>query len=207
VRRPRASLVSLHSGGPGQPSAGIKTGCPFEGWTRRERRRAEARRIRDACERGSPLVPPGSYGAGDRNRRDGAPRGARVFAKTRPRFAKSAATMGAMRRSVPSAFCRGQKDCPVKTGNGIRRTPRRKEQGRWRAPSARVLPLVLARSGQGRRACLGAKRASPPRAGCLTIESVTQRASNIFGVVPAEPGIQSTPRMRVVAVIARLRGQ
>ena len=27
MRRPRASLVSLHSGGPGQPSAGIKTGC------------------------------------------------------------------------------------------------------------------------------------------------------------------------------------
>ncbi len=56
-----AASQTAHSGGTGQPS-----GPPFEGWTRRERRAAEAARIRGPE---GLSFPPGSYGAGDRNRR------------------------------------------------------------------------------------------------------------------------------------------
>ena len=55
---------ALSPGGPGQPSAGTKTGRPSVGWTWRERRRAEALRIGEGEE---PFrSAPGSYGAGDR---------------------------------------------------------------------------------------------------------------------------------------------
>src|SRR5450830_217746 len=79
VRRLRAGLVTPSPGGPGSPSVPTK-GTALNGWTRRGRRVAKAARIGEGAALPSAPV---SYGPGDRNRRDGAPRGARPSPRTR----------------------------------------------------------------------------------------------------------------------------
>jgi hypothetical protein len=112
----RAGLVPPHSGGPGQPSAGTKTGrlqwldvagtkgggsCPDQGREERSVLRREARR------RGQ-------------KSRHGAPRGAAPWQQGAHRR-----TGSADRRAIPSHLKRGRK------GRGIRATPAPdKEHGR-----------------------------------------------------------------------------
>ena len=60
-------------------------------------------------------------------------RGARTLRQGCPRFAKSAAKMGAMRRSIPSAFCRGRKMAPLRRGMdyGAPRAAKNRGDGAW----------------------------------------------------------------------------
>ena len=80
------------TGGHYDPSAGSSAGLGLAGMPRARKR-----------------------GPGVRNRRHGAPRGARVFAR-RARASQSAAKMGAMRRSIPSGLSRGTTKGPASAG-------------------------------------------------------------------------------------------
>jgi hypothetical protein len=68
MRRPRFGLVSRSPGGPGQPSAGIRTGRPMSG----RRRRSGGHRSGSRSHWGD-LSPPGSAAQGDRKRRLNSP--------------------------------------------------------------------------------------------------------------------------------------
>jgi len=152
-RRPRAGFASLHSGGPGQPSAGTMTGClqwldaagtkaggspPDKGrqWRRPLLSRPEARR------------------RGQKRRTWSAEWRARLFARRAdatprrsPERAKAGARRwtegGAARRSIPSLFLRGATP-PRPLLRGARRVttapPRRKQQGRR---SVGLIRLIL----------------------------------------------------------------
>jgi hypothetical protein len=76
---------------------------------------------------------PGSYGPGDRNRRDGAPRGARPSPRTRT--PQSVSCMDAPRGAPSPRACPRANEVPGESRVRRRRTPRRKEQGRWRLPA------------------------------------------------------------------------
>ena len=106
ARRPRAWLVTSHSGGPGSPSVPTTGDCLQ--WLDAARTKA-GESLPDRASQKPPGSAPGSYGPGDRNRRDGAPRGARVVARRAP--AKQAQTKDwcAARRSIPSRFAPGEK--------------------------------------------------------------------------------------------------
>jgi hypothetical protein len=71
MRRLRAGLVTPLPGGLGPPSVPTKGDCPSVGWTRRGRRAAKAARIGSSQK--PPGSAPGSYGPGDRNRRQISP--------------------------------------------------------------------------------------------------------------------------------------
>ena len=100
MRRLRAGLVTPLPGGLGSPSVPTTRDCPSVGWTRHGRRRAKARRIGSSQK--PPGSAPGSYGPGDRNRRCGAPRGARA-----PQGARHGRKTAALRGAPPPFFERG----------------------------------------------------------------------------------------------------
>jgi len=112
-RRPLLRLVTAGPGGPGQPSAGITIGCPLRAGRARERRRPEARRIREA-QKASPLVPPGSTAPGTKKPHGGAPDG---DAPRKRRARRKAEASGcAVRRSTPSHSRSGGEGKAAKSG-------------------------------------------------------------------------------------------
>ena len=74
--RGRASQARTREASGNRPA--LLRGSALNGWTRRGRRAAKAARIRAGT---SPPSRARKHGPGDRNRRDGAPRGARVLQK------------------------------------------------------------------------------------------------------------------------------
>jgi hypothetical protein len=112
-RRPLLRLVTAGSGGPGQPSAGITTGCP-QGLDAAGTK-AGGSPPDKGCPKGAPCVPPGSYGAGDRKAAwwsAGRRRALRGAARRGPPEAarrRGEASGCAVRRSTPSHFARGAK--------------------------------------------------------------------------------------------------
>ena len=84
----------------------LQTGCLENGWTWRERRRAKARRIREALNC-FPCVPPGSTAPGTEIAANGAPRGERVFADA-PAPRKARTKWWRLAALHPLAFCGGQ---------------------------------------------------------------------------------------------------
>ena len=130
-------------------------GTAFNGWTRRGRRRAKARRI--GLSPKPPGSAPGSYGPGDRK----AAMERRVASVLRKgRHAARRRTDGcATRRSIPSAFCRGLEGnygAPRAAQIIGARKRARLEQGRWRACA-----LNAAASRPHRLRAVQAARSSP----------------------------------------------
>jgi hypothetical protein len=143
---------------------------------------------------GTPCVPPGSYGAGDLKSRDGAPRGARVDRKTRPR--RKRGPKGATRRSVPSAS-RMPED---------KRKARRKPGGNTAYPAPlRTGALLLAHARTAGNALAASpkpegRRRAPPRTGALMLAHA-RTAGNALAASPKPEGRRrAPPRIRALAL-------
>ena len=101
VRRLRGCLARIRPGGPGQPSGPTTRAC-LQWLDVTRTREGESPPGREGANAARRRV--GKHGPGDRNRRHGAPRGARVPEKGTRQDGK---TRCAARRSIPLAFLRG----------------------------------------------------------------------------------------------------